>query len=529
MGRDVPLIALVPGLFSTKTRHHLTDRRMSVVVVDRSAYVLVLNARKLNDWYDVRHNVVRRRVALSVVDGNASGAQRFVLIARDQHVDIDWRVGDVYYVSCARCVTGERAKTVSVQSESTVRRAATAEEVISGGGLLGAALKRARERDRGGWFGDARVDNAMALMRTVRAVKSKGLIELVRVATERREVNRRESFGSATYTDSERLDPRERTRLHFLGRVTREEVRRSSWRPEGRLSFGDDESDGEQYARRVVWARQTKGGRETRIHLPPAKDATERARASIVGDVLDVRNAIARWNANTGTCELVCDARRSTWRTLGEDDSRRAEVVTRVPESEFSRELPFSDLASAMRGEFTLGNVSSLIIVFDATVKWLEVCADGANTRRRVPPALDASDVPRMTCFACDACSRELNADANGVYKLCHCDESGRGVFTWREITLGLQSGDDDDERVVEARVLGDVAQKLLLNVNAGTVLGKDSSALTIDYPTIVCCAVNALAVGRRNRTLRWSARFPVIDENGIPRRNGIDLVNFEI
>jgi hypothetical protein len=39
--------------------------------------------------------------------------------------------------------------------------------------------------------------------------------------------------------------------------------------------------------------------------------------------------------------------------------------------------------------------------------------------------------------------------------------------------------------------------------------------------------AINALAAGRRNAAMDWRVKFPALDENGLPRRDELELVDF--
>lgn len=515
--------------------------------VDRSTYAVVVALHRPLALYGASTNVTRLKRVVVVTDGSSDVPRRSMMILWDAHAraSADWRVGDVIYVSRLRSSAKSRydveGRTFTVAREGIVRVVARAEET-EGRARARATRNEAPETraaiTAGEDFGNGMtrrqaLGRAFGVARTVER-------EVVRAAAEAADARRRESFGvGATYAEAERLG--ERRAAHFFGRVVREEIRASTWTPaEGASEKGD------VYARRVVWACQTKGGHVVEVHLPPTKASAERARPSTRGEVIDVRNALVR--KLRGRCDLVCDPRFSYWRVLDEVDPRRAEVLARVPESSFSRDMSFSSLARAMRGETSFGEASALIN-FSACVKWVRV-KTSASARRRVPPMIAESDVARvvagMTYLACDSCLRELKADINGVYKSCLCsssDDGTRCTFAWREISLGLQ-GDGEDGDVIPVRAVGEVAKKLLLNMDAETVLRgvdddrEDDEDLDEDasedsslphLATVVGCVVNALAASKRNSAVTWSVRFPCTDVNGLPTREELELVEFQI
>lgn len=516
--------------------------------VDRSTYAVVVALHRTVALYGASTNVTRLKRGVVITDGSSDVPRRSTLILWDAHASAsaDWRVGDVIYVSRLRSSVKNRhdvdGRTFTVVREGTVRVVARAEE-MEGRARARAARNEAPETrvaiTAGEDFGNGMtkrqaLGRAFGVARTVER-------EVVRAAAEAADARRRESFGAgATYAEAERLG--ERRVAHFFGRVVREEIRTSSWTPSGGTT-------GEAYARRVVWVCQTKGGHVVEVHLPPTKASTEWERASTRGEVIDVRNALVR--SLRGKCDLVCDPRFSYWRVMDTFDPRRAEVLARVPESSFSRDMSFSTLACAMRGETSFGDASALI-KFSACVKWVRV-KTSASARRRVPPMIAETDVARviagMTYLACDSCLRELKADVNGVHKSCACSSHNDGtrcVFAWRELSLGLQGGDDEgvSDSVIPVRAVGECAKKLLLNMDAETVLkglddnrddDEDSAEDTSTdgssphLATVVGCVVNALAARKRNSAVTWTVRFPCTDLNGVPKREELELVEFQI
>jgi hypothetical protein len=377
------------------------------------------------------------------------------------------------------------------------------------------------------------------MRRTIERAR-KEYMDVLRRAVDAAEATRRESFGrEAGYVEAETLDGTSATLVHFLGRVVRETVAPSSWRPRvgGR--------DGARYVRRIVWVAQTHGGRCVAIGLPPTT-ADAAAERSLLKDgaVIDVRNALVRRNALTGVCDLVCDV-RSHWRALDAKDPRYADVCARAPRWALEQTLTFEALARAMHAD-GFASVSS-IIRFKSCVRWAKV----ATERRRVPPMLretDASVASSMTYFACLACSRELKADHNDVYKMCQCasasDDATCG-FMWRDIVLGMQSEDGVSTAEILVRARGEVARRLLLDVDASSVLDQpsdddddnddddelaasnDDDASSVDHKKVVLAAINALAAGRRNAAMDWRVKFPALDENGLPKRDALELVDF--
>ena len=273
------------------------------------------------------------------------------------------------------------------------------------------------------------------------------------------------------------------------------------------------------------------------ICLPPTTEAATAERSLLKdGAVIDVRNALVRRNAQTGVCDLVCDV-RSHWRALDGKDPRYADVCARAPKSAFEQTLTFEALALAMHSN-GFARASSMIR-FKACVRWVKV----ATERRRVPPMLretDSSVTAAMTYLACLACSRELETDHNNVYKMCHCtSDDARCGFVWRDIVLGMQSDHGDSKTVIPVRARGDIARRLLFNVDASSVLDEhasddefddfddDDAAPRSDHKKVVLAAINALAAGRRNAAMDWRVKFPALDENGLPRRDELELVDF--
>jgi hypothetical protein len=111
----------------------------------------------------------------------------------------------------------------------------------------------------------------------------------------------------------------------------------------------------------------------------------------------------------------------------------------------------------------------------------------------------------------------------------------------WRDLVLGLQSTDEDDD-VVLVRARDGVAERLLLHVSAGQIVPNNGDASCDDdndsddtnytyvrdaYKRVVMCALNALAAGARNAPMTFQLRFPTLDDNGLPQRNELELVDF--
>ena len=161
----------------------------------------------------------------------------------------------------------------------------------------------------------------------------------------------------------------------------------------------------------------------------------------------------------------------------------------------------------------------------------------------------DIASTDAMIFFGCLSCRREIQADHNKVHAECACSktETPRYGFMWRDLVLGLQSTDEDDgdEDVVLVRARDGIAERLLLHVSAGQIVPSGGDALSdIDdededgddtnytyvhdaYRKVVMCALNALAAGARNDPMTFQLRFPTLDDNGLPQRNELELVDF--
>ena len=487
---------------------------------------LVLAVGALEHVYSASANTTHVKRTVLIVDGDRA-RRPSPLILWNATARCELKIGDVAYASALRRAhASPRWRThrdALVAARGCEIRAVASAEAVAG---------RRERRAPGAEFSTKNgFDGRAAMRRTIERAR-KEHADVLRRAVDAAEARRRESFGrEAGYVEVEALDGTSAALVHVLGRVVRETIAPSSWRPraEGR--------DGARYVRRIVWVVQTHGGWCVAICLPPTTEAAAAERSLLKdGAVIDVRNALVRRNAQTGVCDLVCDV-RSHWRALDGKDPRYADVCARAPKSAFEQTLTFEALALAMHSN-GFARASSMIR-FKACVRWVKV----ATERRRVPPMLretDSSVTAAMTYLACLACSRELETDHNNVYKMCHCtSDDARCGFVWRDIVLGMQSDHGDSKTVIPVRARGDIARRLLFNVDASSVLDEhasddefddfddDDAAPRSDHKKVVLAAINALAAGRRNAAMDWRVKFPALDENGLPRRDELELVDF--
>jgi hypothetical protein len=487
---------------------------------------LVLAVGALEHVYSASANTTHVKRTVLIVDGDRA-RRPSPLILWNATARCELKIGDVAYASALRRAhASPRWRThrdALVAARGCEIRAVASAEAVAG---------RRERRALGAEFSTKNgFDGRAAMRRTIERAR-KEHADVLRRAVDAAEARRRESFGrEAGYVEVEALDGTSAALVHVLGRVVRETIAPSSWRPRagGR--------DGARYVRRIVWVVQTHGGRCVAICLPPTTEAAAAERSLLKdGAVIDVRNALVRRNAQTGVCDLVCDV-RSHWRALDGKDPRYADVCARAPKSAFEQTLTFEALALAMHSN-GFARASSMIR-FKACVRWVKV----ATERRRVPPMLretDSSVTAAMTYLACLACSRELETDHNNVYKMCHCtSDDARCGFVWRDIVLGMQSDHGDSKTVIPVRARGDIARRLLFNVDASSVLDEhasddefddfddDDAAPRSDHKKVVLAAINALAAGRRNAAMDWRVKFPALDENGLPRRDELELVDF--
>ena len=487
---------------------------------------LVLAVGALEHVYSASANTTHVKRTVLIVDGDRA-RRPSPLILWNATARCELKIGDVAYASALRRAhASPRWRThrdALVAARGCEIRAVASAEAVAG---------RRERRAPGAEFSTKNgFDGRAAMRRTIERAR-KEHADVLRRAVDAAEARRRESFGrEAGYVEVEALDGTSAALVHVLGRVVRETIAPSSWgaRARGR--------DGARYVRRIVWVVQTHGGRCVAICLPPTTEAAAAERSLLKdGAVIDVRNALVRRNAQTGVCDLVCDV-RSHWRALDGKDPRYADVCARAPKSAFEQTLTFEALALAMHSN-GFARASSMIR-FKACVRWVKV----ATERRRVPPMLretDSSVTAAMTYLACLACSRELETDHNNVYKMCHCtSDDARCGFVWRDIVLGMQSDHGDSKTVIPVRARGDIARRLLFNVDASSVLDEhasddefddfddDDAAPRSDHKKVVLAAINALAAGRRNAAMDWRVKFPALDENGLPRRDELELVDF--
>ena len=487
---------------------------------------LVIAVGALEHVYSSRTNATHVKRTVLIVDGDRA-RRPSPLILWNAAARCELKIGDVAYASALRRAhASPRWRThrdALVAARGCEIRAVASAEAVAG---------RRERRALGAEFSTKNgFDGRAAMRRTIERARREHA-DVLRRAVDAAEARRRESFGrEAGYAEIEALDGTSASTTHLLGRVVRETIAPSSWRPRG---GGRDDA---RYVRRIVWVVQTHGGRCVAICLPPTTEVAAAERSLLKdGAVIDVRNALVRRNARTGVCDLVCDV-RSHWRALDDKDPRYADVCARAPKSAFEQTLTFEALALAMHSN-GFARASSMI-QFKACVRWVKV----ATERRRVPPMLretDANVAVSMTYFACLACSRELEADHNNVYKMCHCtsDDATCG-FMWRDIVLGMQSDHGDSKTEIPVRARGEIARRLLFGVDASSVLDEhvsdddsddfedDDDASRSDHKKVVLAAINALAAGRRNAAMDWRVKFPALDENGLPRRDELELVDF--
>lgn len=351
-----------------------------------------------------------------------------------------------------------------------------------------------------------------------------------------------------TYAEAERIG--ERATTHFLGRVIAR-----TFADEARARTGD-----EAMMRPVVWlAQSAANGVVVEVHLPPEPRAEARSPRfrDLEGAVIDVRHAFARPRGRVGEFDLVCGV-GSSWCRVTADDPRLAELDARCPKSQamfVNRKLSFDALTTALTS--TGFAATSALLTFTAHVKSITVfTSDDAMTGQKIPPMLfkdvDARVVSDgMIYFGCRDCSRELKPDSNGVYGMCPtCSKRGNNVvmadddddvamaFMWRDMVLELRGDGGGD--AVFARVRGRLVRRLVADIDAALVVDDDDDDdddsdederedLAPDYRRMVMAILNALAAGARNAPLTWVVKFPVLDDNGLPRRSELDVVDFSL
>ncbi len=475
---------------------------------------------------------------------------------------IDCRPGDV--LACdARAIRPRRARgglarddrSLHAREDATFERLARAEDLLGRGwGRIG------RVRDGGGvpsFRGCRDSADARRLRALARSARRRHAGALRREVddVERR---RRGSFSrfEASYVDAEAMGDvgvggRAR-RCHFLGRVARWTVRASSRGEE----LG---SNGGVYSRRIVWARQSANGAMVEIALPPTRESVEEARrADLERAVIDVRFALARETTVEGSClALVCDSKYSYWRVLDASDPRYEEVCARVPETAgIDGASTCGELATRMRETGFSRESATSLISFDAVVRWVKVELEGERRYRRVPRMLleeETATATEMIKFACLECERELVPDRNGVYKQCQCASTSDDVrcgFAWRDVVLGVcDPNDDAGEDVVVMRASGHLVRRLFFGVDPASVLRADDDddddemdddgtdvdddvgrPRRIDHRLLVLTAINQLVAWRKNgAAARWRVKFPALDENGLARRDELELIDFNI
>lgn len=317
-------------------------------------------------------------------------------------------------------------------------------------------------------------------------------------------------------------------------------------------------SNGGVYSRRIVWARQSANGAMVEIALPPTRESVEEARrADLERAVIDVRFALARETTVEGSClALVCDSKYSYWRVLDASDPRYEEVCARVPETAgIDGASTCGELATRMRETGFSRESATSLISFDAAVRWVKVELEGERWRR-VPRMLleeETATATEMIKFACLECERELVPDRNGVYKQCQCASTSDDVrcgFAWRDVVLGVcDPNDDAGEDVVVMRASGHLVRRLFFGVDPASVLRADDDddddemdddgtdvdddvgrPRRIDHRLLVLTAINQLVAWRKNgAAARWRVKFPALDENGLARRDELELIDFNI
>ena len=548
--------------------HTLTQMRRPIPLAEITApsptVVLVLTAGPLTSIYSSRTNAhfVNRRVRIS--DETKSESTLTLWNALASSAD-DLKPGDVVLISsCARerrrrRTRHERHRASSssfvVASDGAMRRIATAEEALSprSSSISAWQKKLGTGANFVHWFGFP-LDARATIDRVVRVVAHAKRCHrrLLRDAADVADAARRESFGTgATYCEIERVGQRNVT--HVVGRVVKASAAKSSWKPY--VGY-----DGEPFERLVVWLVQVAGGRAIEVHLPPLRTGVLDEEA-LVGECLDVRNARVRPVGPLGVYDLVCDARFSTWRKLDVEDPRAIDLEVRAPRGyTFDYPMTFRELSSAMRA-VGFRRRDAALITTEARVAWASISTSARRTRRKVPPMLchatDIASTDAMIFFGCLSCRRELGCDHNQIVAACACSttETPRYGFMWRDLVLGLQSTDEDDDDgdIVLARARDGVAERLLLHVSAGQIVpsrgdaSHDASCGNDDeddeddtdytnytythdaYKRVVMCALNALAAGARNAPMKFQLRFPTLDENGLPQKSELELVDFKL
>lgn len=522
---------------------------LSEITAPSPTVVLVLAAGPLTSIYSSRTNAhyVNRTVRISDETKSESTLTLWNALASAAN---DLKPGDVVLISsCARERRRNRRHRASssfvVASDGAMRRIATAEDALSPRASSVSAwfTKLGTGANFVQWFGFP-LDARATIDRVVRVVAHAKRCHrrLLRDAADVADAARRESFGTgATYCEIERVGQRDVA--HVIGRVVKASSAKSSWKPY--VGY-----DGEPFERLVVWLVQVAGGRAIEVHLPPSRTGALDEEA-LVGECVDVRNARVRPVGPLGVYDLVCDARFSTWRKLDVDDPRAIDLDVRAPRGyAFDYPMTFRELSSAMRAVGFPRRAAALITT-EARVAWASISTSAHHIRRKVPPMLrhesDIASTDAMIFFGCLSCRRELKKDHNKVYAECACSktEPPRYGFMWRDLVLGLQSTDEDDDDVVLARARNGVAERLLLHVSAGQIVpnGGDASCDNDDeddngdesnhtyvhdaYKRVVMCALNALAAGARNAPMTFQLRFPTLDDNGLPQRSELELVDF--
>ena len=520
---------------------------LSEITAPSPTVALVLTAGPLASAYSSRANATYVKRTVRIADDSAPRATLTLWNALASSAS-DLKTGDVVLISsCARerrrnGQRGHRARSFVVASDGAMRRIAAAEDALGPRGTSVAAWCTklgTSARFASAWFGFP-LDARATIDRVVRVVAHAKRCHrrLLRDAADVADAARRESYGAgATYCEIERVGERETA--HVVGRVVKASAAKSSWKP----TVG---YEGEPFSRLVVWLVQVAGGRAIEVHLPPSRSATLDEEA-IVGECVDVRNARVRPVGPLGAYDLVCDARFSTWRKLDGDDPRAIDLEVRAPRGyAFDYRMTFRELSSAMRS-FGFRRRDAALITTQARVAWVWISTPVRRTRRKVPPMLchesDIASTDAMIFFGCLRCRRELKADHNEVYAACACSttEIPRYGFMWRDLVLGLKSTDEDDD-VVLVRARDGVAERLLLHVSAGQIVPNNGDASCDDdndsddtnytyvhnaYKRVVMCALNALAAGARNAPMTFQLRFPTLDDNGLPQRNELELVDF--
>ena len=122
--------------------------------------------------------------------------------------------------------------------------------------------------------------------------------------------------------------------------------------------------------------------------------------------------------------------------------------------------------------------------------------------------------------------------------------------FAWRDVVLGVcDANDDEGEDVVVMRASGHLVRRLLFGVDPASVLRADDDddddemdddgtdvdddvgrPRRIDHRLLVLTAINQLVAWRKNgAAARWRVKFPALDENGLARRDELELIDFNI